>query len=346
MSERRKVTLKDIAKDLGISVSTASRALKAHPDIAKETIQLVKDYAAKHKYVPNIIAVNFRKSRTKNIGLIVPELVHHFFSTVISGSIEEAKKLGYNILVSQSNDHLADEIIACQTMMASSVDGLLISISNETFEGDHILEFIDEGKPVIQFDKILEKLPVPKLIVDDYEGGYQATKHLIANGYSKIAHIAGRRDVLNACERLKGYISALEDHHLPVLEEYIIYCDAISEEEGEVYMEKLLQLPNPPDAVFCITDLVALGVIKTLKKHKIAIPSEIAIVGFSNWKLAEIVSPSLTSIDQHGYQMGVEAVRMLIKKLEDKNYEIPDKVELKTALIVRESSSKGLSYEV
>lgn len=343
MSERRKLTLKDIAKDLGISVSTASRALKAHPDIAQETIQMVKDYAAKHNYVPNIIAVNFRKSRTKNIGLIVPELVHHFFSTVISGSIDEAKKSGYNILVSQSNDFLEDEKVACRTMMASSVDGLLISISNETYDGDHILEFIDEGKPVIQFDKILEKLPVPKVIVDDFEGGYSATKHLIDQGCKQIAHIAGRKDVLNACERMKGYKKALEDHQIPFKEEYIRYCESITEEEGELFMEEFLTLPNPPDAVFCITDLVALGVIKALKSKGISIPSQIAIVGFSNWKLAEIVSPSLTSIDQHGYQMGVEAVRMLINKLEDKNFEIPDTLELKTRLVVRDSSIKALS---
>ncbi|UJP64259.1 LacI family DNA-binding transcriptional regulator [Mongoliitalea daihaiensis] len=341
MSERRKLTLKDIAKELGISISTASRALKAHPDIAEETIQLVKDYAAKHNYVPNIIAVNFRKSRTKNIGLIVPELVHHFFSTVISGAIDEAKKSGYNILVSQSNDHLTDEIIACRTMMASSVDGLLISISNETFEGDHILEFVDEGKPVIQFDKVLEKLSIPQVIVDDFEGGYQATKHLIENGYSRIAHIAGRKDVLNACERLKGYKQALNDHQLPVLEEYIIHCESISEEEGEIFMDRLLALPNPPDAVFCITDLVALGVFKTLKKRAIRIPDQVAIVGFSNWKLAEIVTPSLTSVDQHGYKMGVEAIRMLIQKLDNKEYEIPEKIELKTALVIRESSVKS-----
>lgn len=340
MMERRKITLKDIAKELGISVSTASRALKAHPDIAQETIQLVKDYAAKHNYVPNIIAVNFRKSRTKNIGLIVPELVHHFFSTVISGAIDEAKKSGYNILISQSNDFLADEIISCRTMMASSVDGLLISISNETYDGDHILEFIDEGKPVIQFDKILEKLPIPKVIVDDFEGGYNATKHLIEGGCTRIAHIAGRKDVLNACQRLDGYRQALRDHNIPIKEEYIRYCETISEDEGKQFTEQFLSLTSPPEAIFCITDLVALGVIKALKSKRISIPDQMAVVGFSNWKLAEIVSPSLTSVDQHGYQMGIESVKMLINKLEDKNFEIPDILELKTELVIRESSKK------
>ncbi|MBW3468121.1 LacI family DNA-binding transcriptional regulator [Arthrospiribacter ruber] len=341
MTERKKLTLKDIAKELGISISTASRALKEHPDIADDTIKMVKDFAEKHHYVPNILAVNFRKNRTYNIGLIVPELVHHFFSTVISGAIDGAKKLGYNVLVSQSNDLLADETTACRTMLASSVDGLLISISNETLEADHLKEFLEEGKPVVQFDKITDHLNTPKVIVDDFEGAYQAVKHLIDQGYKKIAHIRGRREVKNANERALGYQKALEDHQMEQSSDWIKDCVHINEQEGYDFCEELLKSQNPPDAIFCITDLVALGVLKYLKEKQIAVPQEVGVVGFSNWKLAEIVNPGLSSVDQHGYEMGERSIVKLIQLIKDHNIENEEVIEIKTKLIIRGSSLKS-----
>jgi LacI family transcriptional regulator len=341
MIEKKKLTLKDIARELGISVSTASRALKEHPDIAKETIRAVKEYAEAHHYVPNFLAVNFRKSRTFNIGLIVPELVHHFFSTVISGAINEAKKHGYNVLVSQSNDFLKDEKIACQTMLASSVDGLLISISNETLEGDHILEFLTEGKPVVQFDKITDLLDTPKVIVDDFEGAYQAVSHMINQGYQRIAHLRGRYEVKNANERYEGYQKALKDHHKELSEDWIKPCSYISEQEGFDFAKELMESRNPPDAFFCITDLVALGVIKYLKSQGYIIPDQIGVMGFSNWKLAEVVSPGLSSVDQHGYDMGVKSMKLLIELIQNHDVDTHETLELKTKLIIRESTQKN-----
>ncbi|RPA69109.1 LacI family transcriptional regulator [Cyclobacteriaceae bacterium YHN15] len=338
MTENRKLTLKDIARELNISISTASRALKGHPDISDETIRIVKEYALKHNYVPNVLAVNFRKNRTFNIGLIVPELVHHFFSTVISGAIDAAKKKGYNVIVSQSNDILQDEVTACRTFLASSVDGLLISISNETFEGKHMLDFINEGKPVIQFDKITDQLDTPKVIVDDFEGAYQAVKHLIDEGYDKIAHLRGRSEVKNANERALGYEKALKDFKREFQPEWIKECKLINEEEGYVFTKELMESENPPNAIFCITDLVALGVIKYLKKAGINIPQQVGVMGFSNWKLAEIVNPSLSSVDQHGYQIGVTATEMLIEKIQNHDIESHETVEIKTNLVVRDST--------
>ncbi|MFD2201221.1 LacI family DNA-binding transcriptional regulator [Shivajiella indica] len=339
MAENKKLTLKDIARALNISVSTASRALKAHPDISDETIRTVKEYAEKHNYVPNALAINFRKSRTFTIGLIVPELVHHFFSTVISGAIDAAKKMGYSVLVSQSNDVLQDEITACRTMLASSVDGLLISISNETVEGNHILEFIHEGKPVIQFDKITDQLQTPKVIVDDFEGAYQAVKHLIETGYDKIAHLRGRREVKNAMERALGYEKALKDFHKEFHEDWVKECKLINEQEGYDFAKALMESQNPPNAIFCITDLVALGAINYLKEAGIKIPQEVGIMGFSNWKLAEIVNPSLSSVDQHGYQIGEKAAEMLIEKIQNQDVSSHETVELKTNLVLRESTN-------
>ncbi|MCR9015794.1 LacI family DNA-binding transcriptional regulator [Aquiflexum gelatinilyticum] len=340
MIEKKKLTLKDIAKELGISVSTASRALKEHPDIAKETIKAVKEYAEAHHYVPNFLAVNFRKSRTFNIGLIVPELVHHFFSTVISGAIDEAKKYGYNVLVSQSNDLLKDEKVACRTMLSSSVDGLLISISNETLEGEHLQDFLSEGKPVVQFDKITDHLNTPKVTVDDFEGAYNAVNHLIKQGYKKIAHIRGRKNVKNANERYEGYLKALKDHHVEITENWVKSCSAISENEGYDFAKEMMESANPPDSFFCITDLVALGVIRYLKEAKYEIPYQIGVMGFSNWKLAEVVSPGLSSVDQHGYDMGIKAMKLLIELIQNQDCENEETIELKTKLVIRDSSLK------
>ncbi|RZS97569.1 LacI family DNA-binding transcriptional regulator [Cecembia calidifontis] len=343
MTEKRKLTLKDIAKELNISVSTASRALKSHPDISEETIRMVKEFAEKHNYVPNALAVNFRKNKTYNIGLIVPELVHHFFSTVISGAINAAKKRRYNVLVSQSNDILEDEITACRTMLASSVDGLLISISNETLEGEHIKTLIEEGKPVIQFDKISDLIDTPKVIVDDFEGAYKAVSHLIDQGYKKIAHIRGRLEVKNANERARGYKKALEDRGLEFDPEWVKVCSLINEQEGYDFAKELLEGKNPPDAIFCITDLVALGVLKFLKEKAVPIPEEMGVLGFSNWKLAEIVHPGLSSVDQHGYFMGETAANMLISILENEKELVNETLEIKTDLIIRDSTLKNPS---
>lgn len=340
MFEKRKITLKDIAKDLGISVSTASRALRSHRDISPETIKMVKDYAEQHHYVPNFQAVNFRKSRTFSIGLIVPELVHHFFSTVISGAISAAGKRGFNVLVSQSNDTLEGEIVAARSMLAGSVDGLLVSISNETLEGAHLLEFLEEGKPVVQFDKISGQLPTPKVTVDDFEGAYQAVSHLIHQGFSKIAHIRGRLDVKNSIDRYEGYVQALIDKTLEFNEEWVKVCKDISEEEGYLFAKELMETENPPDAIFCITDLVAWGAIKYLKEKGFEIPAQVGVVGFSNWKLAEVMSPSLTSVDQHGFAIGEQSAHVLIDLIESQNLESQETHQIKTNLIIRESSKR------
>ncbi len=337
MTEKRKLTLKDIAKELGISVSTASRALKSHPDIAQETVRAVKEYAEKHKYVPNFLAVNFRKKRTFNIGIIVPELVHHFFSSIISGVIDAAKKRGYNILVSQSNELLEDEKQACRTMLGSSVDGLLISISNETREGSHLQDILDEGIPIVQFDKFTDTINTPRVIVDDLHGAYLAVKHLIDEGYKKIAHIRGRVDVQNSQQRAAGYYEALKEAKLDSEESWVQTCKTFSEDEGYEFCKLLMGLPNPPDAIFCVTDLVALGVLKYLREASILVPQDVGVVGFSNWKHAEIVD--LSSVDQHGYEMGVRSVELLVNLIEQHDSENSEVVELKTNLVLRDSSA-------
>ncbi|MFN3998663.1 LacI family DNA-binding transcriptional regulator [Algoriphagus sp.] len=340
MSEKRRVTLKDIALALNISPSTVSRALNGYHSISDDTVRQVKEYAEKHNYVPNTLAVNFRKNRTSLIGLVVPHIVHHFFSTTISGVIETAKKHGYHVLVSQSEDLKSGEIFACRTLLGIGVDGLLISVSNETFEADHLQDFLDEGKPVVQFDKITDHILSPKVVVDDFNGAYQAVKNLIQNGYRKIAHLSGRLEVKNAEGRFLGYKKALEDHGLEFREEWVKNCWEIVEAEGFDFTKELMESPNQPDAIFCITDLVALGAMKYLKSVGHEVPGKVGLMGFSNWMLSEYISPSLSSVDQHGFQMGQEAAEILIKLIKKHELGEEELLEMKTELVIRDSSQK------
>jgi len=340
MSDRKRLTLKDIARELGISVSTASRALNSYAGISDETVKMVKEFAEKHNYVPNTMAVNFRKNKTMTIGMVVPELVHHFFSSVISGAIKEAKKHHYSILVSQTDELVKNEIMACRTMLSSSVDGLLISISNETEGVDHLQEFLDEGRPVVQFDKVSDQLSSPKVIVDDFQGAYSAIQHLIEQGYSKIAHINGLEHVKNSQERLRGYNKALGDHEMEGLGTWVVHCKEISEAEGFDFAKRLMTSSNPPDAIFCITDLVAMGAMKYLKHANISIPKEVGVIGFSNWDMANFVSPSLSSVDQHAYEMGEKAVELLVEAIKNSEVGKDEIFETKTSLVVRESTQR------
>ena len=341
MAEKRKITLKDIARDLKLSPSTVSRALNGYPSLSEETIQMVKEYAEKHHYTPNTMAVNFRKNRTSILGMIVPQIVHHFFSTTISGALETAKKHGYSILLAQSYDHLKDEILASQYLLGMGVDGLLISVSNETQEAEHLQAFLEEGKPVVQFDKITDFLVGPKLVVDDFEGAYQAVTHLIKQGYRKIAHLSGRMEVKNANARFLGYKKALEDHGLTLNKAWVCPCFDISEQEGFDFTRSLMESPNPPDAIFCITDLVALGAMNYLKSSGYQIPDQVGLMGFSNWMLSEFTTPTLSSVDQFGYTMGSKATEMLIELLKHQDLGENELVKLPTELVVRKSSVKG-----
>ncbi|GMQ28925.1 LacI family DNA-binding transcriptional regulator [Algoriphagus confluentis] len=341
MSDKRRTTLKDIAKALNLSPSTVSRALNGYPSLSEETIQLVKDYAERHNYVPNPIAVNFRKNRTSIIGMIVPHIVHHFFSTTISGAMETAKKNGYSILLAQSYDLLKDEILASQHLLGMGVDGLLISVSNETKEAEHLQAFLDEGKPVVQFDKITDQLEGPKIEVDDFQGAYQAVSHLIRQGYRKIAHLSGRMEVKNAHERFLGYKKALKDHGLEFNEAWVKNCFDISEKEGFDFTQELMESEEKPDAIFCITDLVALGAMNYLKSSDYQIPQQIGLMGFSNWMLSEYTSPSLSSVDQFGTQMGSKAAEILIDLLKKQELGTNETMEVKTELVIRGSSMKS-----
>lgn len=331
------VTIKDIAKALGVSPSTVSRALKGHPDISPETRKAVSDLAARLKYEPNAIALSLKQSRSNSIGVIIPEMVHYFFSSVLSGITDVAYDAGFTVIICQSNEIHEREVANVKALYSNRVDGILISISKDSDEFDHLNFLIDNDIPVVFFDRFAPGIVCDKVIVDDFDAAYKATKHLIDEGRRRIAHFSGPQKLLIGRERLEGYKKALKSAGLPVDESLIVHAENF--EMAREAVSRLMELPKTPDGIFAVNDLTAIGAMLTLQKKGIKVPDEVAIVGFSDGKFSGIVEPNLSSVDQHGYEMGTAAARMLIKRIlsEDPFYP-PETVILQTSLIIRGSS--------
>ncbi len=335
------VTIKDIARELGISPSTVSRALKDHPDISSETKKAVNALAEKLNYQPNIVALSLRQKKTNTIGVIIPELVHFFFSTVISGVEDVAYQAGYSVILAQSNESFEREKTDIKALFNSRVDGMLISLSRETNNFDHIESIISKGVPIVFYDRMYTNPNTSKVIVDDYIGAKEAVEHLIDQGYKRIAHLEGAPGLMISIDRKRGYEDALKAHGMEVKEAMIERCPEGSQEDGKRTALKLLAMANPPDAFFANNDPMAIGAMMAIKERKLRIPQDVGIVGFSNWSLGALIEPTLTTVDQPGFEMGQEAARLLIRQIEvgDKDQEPqPETKVLKTKLIVRESS--------
>ena len=335
------VTIKDIARELGISPSTVSRALKDHPDISTETKKAVHALADKLNYQPNIVALNLRQKKTNTIGVIIPELVHFFFSTVISGIEDVAYQAGYSVILAQSNESYEREKTDIKALFNSRVDGMLISVSRETKNFDHIESIISKGVPVVFYDRMYNNPNTSKVIVDDFIGAKEAVEHLIEQGYKKIAHLEGAPGLIISEDRKRGYLEALKEHHMEIKDNMIQECPSGSQEDGFRATKKLLAMPQPPDAIFTNNDPMAIGAMMEIKKKGLKIPQDIGLVGFSNWSYGPLIEPPLTTVDQPGFEMGQEAARLLIRQIEagDKEQEPkPETKVLKTKLIVRDSS--------
>ncbi len=336
------ITIKDIARELGISPSTVSRALKDHPDISVATKKAVNELADKLNYQPNTVALNLRQRKTNTIGVIIPEIVHFFFSTVISGIEDVAYEAGYNVILAQSNESVEREKSDIKALFNSRVDGLLLSISRETTNFDHIESIISKGLPIVFYDRMYTNPNTSKVIVDDYVGAKEAVLHLIEQGFKRIAHLEAAPGLQIAVDRKRGYIDALKENNIPVKENMIIECPNGSLEDGKKATKKLLSLASPPDAIFANNDLLAMGAMLSIKENGLKIPEDIALMGFSNWFFSQLLDPPLSSVDQPGFEMGQEAARLLIRQIEMKDkdqFEVqPETKILKTRLIIRESS--------
>ena len=335
------VTLKDIAETLGISITTVSKALKGYPDVSKKTRALVKELAKTLNYKPNAFAVNLRTEESKTIGLIIPEIVHHFFSSVIKGIISQAEKKGYLVIILQSNESYEMEKKQLDLLLNKRVDGILISLANGTADFKHIVEIIEQGKPLVMFDKIAKIVKCSKVIIDDRKAAYTATQHLIDTGCKRIAHFRGPLLPQNSIDRFLGYKKALLDNNMEYDPSLVYIFDDMTFEVGEMFAKKIVAEHADVDGIFVNTDLVAIGAITEFNRQGIKIPEDISIVGFSNWFMSSAITPSLTTINQPGFKMGKMAFKQLYKELKakkDKKEIIPKIIELETSLVKRNST--------
>nr|MBD3623479.1 LacI family DNA-binding transcriptional regulator [Sunxiuqinia sp.] len=331
------VTIKDIARILGVSASTVSRALKNHPDISEATKLAVNELAEKLKYEPNAIALSLKHSRSNTIGVIIPEIVHYFFSSVISGIEDVAYDAGFTVIICQSNEKYDREVANVKALLSHRVDGVLVSVSKETIKLDHLYAIQERGVPIVFFDRILSEIHTDHVIIDDRKASYDATRHLIDSGRKRIAHFAGPQNLLLGRERKEGYLQALREANLPVVPELIIEADSF--EKAILATNRLLDRDTVPDGLFAVNDLTAIGAMQTLQRRGMRIPKDIAVVGFSDGRFSGITEPNLTSVDQHGYEMGTVAAEMLLRRLLHPTEDEPAQSRVLNAnLIIRGSS--------
>jgi LacI family transcriptional regulator len=345
---KRKVTLKQIAKELDVSISTVSKSLRNSPEIGEETRLKVQAFAKFYNYRPNNIALSLKNRKTKTIGIIIPEIVHHFFSTVINGIEHVANENGYSVVICLSDDSFDKEVINMELLANGSIDGFIMSLSKETqFKGDyhHIIEVINQGMPVVMFDRVTDDVNCDKVIIDDKSAAYEAVKSLIDKGRTKIALVTTVDYVSVGKLRTDGYTQALLDNKIPFDENLIIRIENI--DTCETTIAKLLE-DKTIDAVFAVNELFAVTIIKTANKIGLNVPKNLAVIAFTDGIISKYSTPSITTVSQNGMEMGNKAAQILIDRLEKEEEEIDFNEEeeekthtttiIETHLIEREST--------
>ena len=332
--------MKDIARELGVSVATVSRALKDSPSISRARREMIQQYAREHMYVPNAIAEqlrNSRKSPPKIIGVIMPEIVHYYFATVLAGIEQEARERGYLIMVSTSHEQQELEVEICREYYKNKVCGIIASQAKGTVDYGHFIALDEQKLPLVFFDRICPAINASRVVVDDYMGTFKAVSHLIESGCRRIAFYGMAPNLEIAINRFNGYKDALYQHGLTLDEALVRECDTRT--EAERITPAMLEMPGRPDAFFAINDDTAIGVLYTVKAHGFKIPDEISICGFTNSTYAMSCDPQLTSVEQNGNQVGREAAQVLIDMVEGKlDRSHATKRIVKTHLIVRETT--------
>lgn len=332
----KQVTLKDLARKLRLSVSTVSRALRNVPDISPETKKLVMALAEELNYEPNFIAKSLVNKQTKVIGVVLPAIASRYFANALTGMTEVADSKGYHIMFCQSDESYEKEELCIKKLVSIRVDGILISVSKDTSNTDLFLKVQQKGIPIVFFDRALKDVIATKVTVDQHRGAYQVVEHLIKRGYKKIAHIAGPKDLSIAVERLNGYLDALADYKIPVNKDYILNCEDFENDALEK-IQLLFDFENKPDAIFAINDSSAIICIKYLQKLGYNVPGDVAVAGYNNDPVSEVVTPSLTTIMQPSYEVGKLATQLLIDEIEGDGTILYEKV-LNSELIIRSSS--------
>lgn len=332
-------TIKDIARRLSLSASTVSRALRSLPDVKPETMKAVKDLAKKWNYQPNPIAQGLVKKRSYNIGVIIPEFMIHFYAEALSGIYKVANDAGYNVMVCQTNETYEKELKSLKTLVSSRVDGLIVAISKETNNFDHLNSLNLRKTPLVVFNRVSNEISASKVIFDDYKSGYKATRHLIDCGCKHIAHIAGPKNLQLSTDRKAGFKRAIEKYELEYDDELVVACD-FTLEDGKEAMEKILQTGKKIDGIFTVCDAAAYGAMSVLKNAGYKIPEDVSVIGFTNEPFAKLIEPSLSTISQPSYEIGETSTHLLLKHIENKEEFISETRVLETELIERNSTRR------
>jgi len=336
--------LKDMAHALGLSTSTVSKALRDSYEISPKTKQMVVDYAKSINYKPNTIARSLRQGKTMTIGIVVSTVDNHFFSQVISGIESIAVSKGYKIIITQTHESAVKEMSNIWHLKDGAVDGLIISLSTETTDVGYLKQLQKQDLPVVLFDRVTDDIKTHKVVVDNYMGAYEATKHLLERGRSRIAHITSSNTSSISKERLAGYKYALKESGVPFNEGYVKFCLHGGRDLTEIQrgLDELFSEPVKPDAIFTASDRITTTTLMQLNKMQIAIPDEIALIGFTNTILADLLSPSLSTIVQPAFDIGRKAIEMLIEILESRaTFDDFKTVVLPAQLFIRNSTGKS-----
>ena len=337
MKENVQLTMKDIAREFNTSVATVSRALKDSPRISEEKRRAIQQYAKEHNFFPNFLAESLRNSKVmqpKIIGVIVPELAHYYFSTVLAGIEEEARARNYRIMVAQSNEKYEREVKICQSFYENKVCGIIVSQAKDTTKYDHFNQLLQSGVPLVFYDRICTGVNADRVVVDDYQGAYNAVSHLIETGCKRIAFFGSPMTLEISKNRFNGYKDALKRHGIEFDEKLALFCDNRS--DAEAITPELLKKDDHPDAFFAVNDDTAIGIMYAAKRMGFKVPEDISICGFTNGQRAIACDPMLTTVEQRGKRVGEEAADILIGHVEGT---IPrNKVErriVRTRLIIR-----------
>lgn len=326
------ITIKDIAKALGVSPSTVSRALKDNPDISLETREAIHKYAKEHSYKPNALALNLRTSRSNTIGVIIPQLVHHFFSCVLSGIEATAAKAGYHILVAQSNEQYEREVKIVHSFLAARVCGVIASLAKDTIQYDHYQELLNNNIPIVFYDRICTGVNTERVVVDDYAGSFAAVEYMIQTGCKRIYFYSSPPHMEISKNRRNGYLDAMKKYKMKVDDSMIKFCD--TREQAIAITPDILEEEDRPDGFFAINDETASGILYACKQAGLKIPEEISICGFTDGAIAQNTDPKLTTVEQHGEEIGESAIGLLIDKIEGGKERSSNKI-VRTNLVVR-----------
>ncbi|WP_027064632.1 LacI family DNA-binding transcriptional regulator [Maribacter sp. Hel_I_7] len=335
----KKATIYDIAKELKITAATVSRALNNNPKISKKTRELVHATAAKMNYKQNKLALALKSGKSKNVGVVVPFINKNFFASVIRGIEDELYPKGFHVIISQTHEDVDREKKIIQNLINAQVDGILISTSFTNENKEQLNQELKKSTPFIFFDRVLNFDGTSTVTIDDYQGGFDATEHLIHQGCKRIAHFYVDQNIELYNNRLNGYKDALLKHGIGYHSDYVISLTS-DMEAGKEAAEKLMKLPVPPDAIFSSTDNGLLGAVKYLQSISVKIPEDFCVVGFSNEPFTQFLEPSISSVDQSPMEMGKMAAKVFLKQIENDESGIDENVVLPAKLIIRKSSSK------